>query len=487
MSRRAVVSSALLAAALFAACGPEENTGTVHHVTLSPDSSVPKEAGTEEDAGDEDVYVEPPGPPMVEEMSPLAGPYGTEIRIVGEDLGSLTREGVSLSIGTDPVLVLEPDSYPEIVYWMESEIRFRFPFPYSGPVVLTTPEGTVDVGEFEPTWIPGERLEAPAGVKSIASIANEPGRISAVIDTTPPRLVEFDGTSWSTTDVTTASLRTETIRLYRDGAALAAFGLSTATSPEILALDPSDDFAATPTGVNGTSKYILAGGKEGAVVWFTDDSTWSRARPADGVWAYDTGTIADPNPGALKHTAGTTSDGSLFVGWAENDGTALDDWGVPYFRRLLPDDTIFLAKTRAGNNIDDSVSSYSMPGRGSGVVARYCGTDKDPLGVTGNEVVCYAALLPAGIRATAPESTGMRYAFTGGTPVAAYCDPSKGVRIIPDIGAGKTTASAFGSVPGEIVTWPCLPIVALEVDDDGVLLVILEYDGALYSPRPRAP
>ncbi|HVJ14323.1 MAG TPA: hypothetical protein VM686_02740 [Polyangiaceae bacterium] len=477
--------------ALFGACGPDEHTGVTHRVDL-PDEPTPSSAGEggggaggQGGAGGE-VVVVPPEPPEVSAMTPLTGPYGTEVRVVGSHLGSAARSGVTLTLGSDETRELEPESTPEIISWTESEIRFRFPFPLAGDVVVTTPQGSVTAGQFEPNWLPGEKLAAPAAVNAIASIAHAPGTISTVLDTGPPEVVTFDGQSAASIAIDDNTLRPESIRLYRDGSELQAFALSTATDHEIMALDPASDFAATSSGVTTAAENTLAGGREGASVWYRVANDWTRVRPSGGVWAVDKGPIADPQPSGQKHTAATASDGSLYVGWAEDTGDTLDDLGAPFFRRLVSDGTAFLAKTRAGIDVDDRVSSYVLSPRGSGVVGRYCGTDMDPLGASSDDLLCYAALVPSGVRSTVKESSNVRYAFDGIEPIAAYCSATAGLRIVDEVITG-TDVSALEARAGEIVTWPCAQIVALEVDDEGDPLVVVRYGGALYSPRPRVP
>jgi hypothetical protein len=477
----------------FAACGPEDPSGVTHRFDLPDASDKGNEGGTSgmDGSGGESgtpVQVEPPGPPIVTGMSPLSGPYGTTIRIQGEDLGRVSREGVSLTIGDADGAVLDPESKPEIVSWTESEIAFRYPFPLSkGEVTVTTPEGTVVAGEFSPTWVPGPSHQVPKGTKAIAAIAHAPGTIGVVVETGPPRLVEFDGEDVQAREVSAPNLRLDTLRLYRDEDGLAGFALSTATSPEIMALDASSDFASTPTGVEITGDRVVAGGREGASVWFRDGNDWSRARPSGGTWAIDKADIADPMPSGTKHAAGTAADGSLFIAWAESTGDLLDDLGAPFYRHLGPDSTSFGAKSRAGSDVDDSVSSLVLDGRGSGVMARYCGTDKDPLGATSDELECYTALLPSSVRQTLKESSNVRYTFNGDEHALAYCSPTLGVRLVPDIGSGRKSVAELDELTGDVVAWPCGTITAVEVDEEGKPLVVLEHEGALYSPRPLVP
>jgi hypothetical protein len=477
---------------LLVACGPDEHSGQTRAIDL-PDGPEPSGGsggsageGAGGDAGAGAVIVVPAGPPEISAMMPLSGPYGTEVRVQGENFGSAAAEGALLTLGSGASRELDPGSAPEIVSWNDTEIVFRFPFPLSGAVVVTTSQGTADAGDFEPSWIPGASLEAPEGVAAVSSIAPAPGTISAVLDTGPPMFVEFDGEAWSSSEISDGALRAETVRLYLEGSTLSAFALSAATSHEIIALDPADAFAATPSGVDATSIYTISGGHNGASVWFRETNSWSRARPAAGVWAVDKGPIADPNPSGSRHTQGTTDNGALFIGWAESTGDTLDDLGAVFIRQLPPESTTFNAKARSGIDVDDSVSSFTITPRGSAMVTRYCGTDKDPLGVTDDDLLCYAGLTPVGVQSTVKESATLRYGFHGNDPIAAYCSQSQGTRLVTGVGNG-TSVAALDALPGEIVAWPCAPIVAIEADEDGELLVILEHDGALYSPRPRVP
>lgn len=473
------------------ACGPSDDRGPVHHVYLDdapqPNAGAGGETGAAGAAGEAAGAppVEPLLAPAVTAMMPTSGAYGSELRIEGEGLGSAARPGVRLRLGADGAGELTPTSKPQVVSWSEGEIRFRFPFPFEGRVVVETPQGEAEAGEFEPTWAPGPPLDSVVNVASTAALASAPGVLAAVLNTGPPSLVVFDGAGWSSTAIPGKNLRADSIRLYLDGNALASFGLSTATAPEIVQLEPGSDFAQTPSGVKVTADYRLAGGVDGAAVWSRTGNNWTRARPTSGVWAVDKGPIADPNPAGASHVAGALSDGTFFVGWGEDTGSALDDRGAAFHRRLLDSASAFEAKVRTGGEVDDAVSTITMTDRGGGLIVRYCGTDKDPFGATGNETLCYAALLPTGSKMTTNESAALRYAFGGEARVAAYCSPSQGLRLVPELGAGGTTPAKFDALAGDVVAWPCPKLLALEVDPDGQPLIMLEQDGQLYSPRPR--
>ncbi len=157
------------------------------------------------------------------------------------------REGVSLTIGTRT----EPCSTRNrSLKSCPDRIRDRLSLPASaveGRGHRHYPRGHSRRGRILADL--GARAESPGseGTKAIAAIAHAPGTI-VVVETGPPRLVEFDGEDVQAREVSAPNLRLDTPRLYRDEDGLAGFALSTATSPEIMALDASLDFASIADG-----------------------------------------------------------------------------------------------------------------------------------------------------------------------------------------------------------------------------------------------
>lgn len=485
----------LLLAALPWACGPEGDRGPIHRVYLDDEQPVagdtggpgpgPGQGGSEGGGEAGAATTVPLVPPMVTAMVPKSGPYGTEVRITGEGLGSAARSGVRLLLGAAGERVLTPATTPEVVSWSEDEIRFRFPFPYEGRVLVRTPLGDAIAGEFEPTWLPGPTLESVSEVTAIASVAHEAGTLAAVLDTGPASLVTFDGADWVETAIPSNGLREESIRLYTEAGDLRAFGLSIATSPVIVDLGPAGDFDQNPSSVAVTTDFHVAGGVDGAAVWFRDGQ-WSRAVAAGGDWTIDKQMVPDgSNPQGKRHVASATLDGGLFVGWAEDVGSFTDDRGVAKHRLYGAAATNWGTTTTSGSELDDEISSLTMSDRGAGVVYTYCGTDADPFGITGNEKECYSALLGATAKTTMREGKHLRYAFGQPDQAALYCSPTHGLRLIPKLGGGGRAASDLDKLAGDVVAWPCANVVALEVDPDGTAVMLIEQEGVLYSPRVR--
>ena len=482
---------AAVALALGWACGPSEDRGPVNRLYLDDDEpagTAGAGAAAGGGAGGEGGALpsEPLVPPSVTAMMPLSGPYGTEVTIEGEGFGNARSTDVRLLLGAGGERELTPDSAPEIVSWSENEIRFRFPFPVEGQVLVETPLGQAVAGEFEPTWLPGPALESQAGVSSIASLAPAPGTLAVVLDTGPPSVVSFDGAAFTETAIPGSTLRAASIRLYLEGSELAAFALSTAVAPVIVALDPASDFDAAPTGVKVTADFHVAGGREGAAIWFRDGAPWSRARPSAGTWSIDQTGVPDGSSDMGKRkVASATSDGSLYVSWAEDVGSITDDRGVAKHRLWTTDVMNWGSVVVSGIEMDDEISNLVLSDRGAGVVSLYCGTNDDPFGVTADERLCYNALIPGGAKATMKETSGLRYAFGSDFQAAVHCSPTEGLRLVPSLGSGGKTPPALDALAGDVVAWPCPNVVALEVDEDDVPLLLVEHAGSLYSPLPR--
>jgi hypothetical protein len=69
-----------------------------------------------------------------------------------------------------------PSSDPATVVrlWSKTEIRFKYPFPAEGSVVVRTAAGQATAGTFVPTWSPGQPLSgafSKAGLLDVTSPA----------------------------------------------------------------------------------------------------------------------------------------------------------------------------------------------------------------------------------------------------------------------------------------------------------------------------
>ncbi len=478
---------------LAAGCAPAEDQGTSDEVFLSKPREVVKPgpdaspATDEEDAGVADPTPDPdPEPPSVEHFGPTSGPYGTEIVIQGMALGSATQEDVILVLETsDQSVELSPDSTPEVVSWSDVEIRVRFPFPL-GPATfrVVTEVGEIEAGEFSPTWAAGPAWQVPDGSELLAAVSTAPDQLTALV-AAPLQVVQFDADAAQATEVSAPGIQQDSARLYLDEAGqVQGVALSNASPPELIAIQQTAGaWSATATGIIATAEFAIAGGSDGAAVWFRDgNNDWFRAVPVDGTWSTDLGPIADPAPSAARHDAATASDGTLFIGYAKETGTLLDDRGAPYVRTFDEQTSSFLSERAAGSQVDDSVSVLTLQGRGSGVLLTYQGDE------SGQPVrVAPIPALGTPLKNTPPESDSLRYGFNAGVdaPVGvAYCSPDQGTRAVLAVNENYSSSSGLDAESGDVVVWPCADVWAAEFDSGGQLLVLVKAEDQLYLPRP---
>ncbi|MGE0327870.1 MAG: IPT/TIG domain-containing protein [Polyangiaceae bacterium] len=418
------------------------------------------------------------GPPTVSSLSPTAGEYGSVVTISGSNLGSSARNDVQLVLGGGGEVVISPSDSDFVQSWTEDQVSFRFAFPAEGAVAIETPEGAALAGDFQPSWSPGEAYPIAPGASVVSSVATGSGELAVVIDTTPPTLSRFSPGAHSDASIAVTGYRKETLRLYLgETLEVVGFALSDTSPPEILQLDPDGNggLVANATGVTVSEDFVLAGGASGAVVWFSENDQWSRARPSAGVWSIDKGPIADPDPSAPDHAAGATSDGTLWLAHSVDSGTLLDDMERPRCQKLGPSDTSFGSSFACGISMDDYITSLDFSDRGRGTALRYCGSDVDPWGLSSTDYLCYTALLtPDGSpKLSLPdEKQTSRYAFTDSLVVGGICDRDLGTQLTADP----------GNDPGEIALWPCPELDALEIDGAGDFVLLVRHEDALYFP-----
>jgi hypothetical protein len=424
---------------------------------------------------------EPVPAPEIDAMTPLSGPYGTTVTLSGQGLGSAARPGVSLTLGEgDAALTLFPDD-EAVVSWDEAEIAFRVPFPHGGPLVIKTPQGTAQGQVFTPDWVAGPSISMPLGASVLASLAPSANEMVAAFDSDPVRVVSSDGSRWRESTLDPEGIVLATLRLFvSDDDEVLVFALSDDTQPEIVTFELVDDvWQATASGVTVSDEFAIAGGPNGAVVWWRTVDYWSRARHTAGAWAMDLGPIADPDPSRSNHAAGATSDGSLYVVWDQDTGNFLDDTGAPFMQQFEPQAADFSTTVKVGDDIDDFVTSIELLDRGNGLLIHYCGSDVDPLNLSATGYKCRTAARSsagASLRSWGHnESESTRYAAARSEILVGFCDED-GLHVTAD-----------PATPGAAAVWPCPTLDALEIDAQGQAQLFVRLGSALYSPRPSAP
>ena len=408
------------------------------------------------------------GPPTVDRFTPSTGPWGTSVTIDGSDLGDASRSA-QLNVGA--ALTLTPTS-AEVERWTETQIVFRVPFPHEGLVSVETDEGSDDAGTFTPSHQIAGTLAIAGDTNVLASVSLDSGGIALALGGDSLGIALFDGEDWLETELPDASVRRESLRLYATSeGALAAFALSSASPPELIGFEATADaWEAVATGVVLSERTLLAGGPDGASVWFTSAEGWNRARPIDGLWQLDNGPITDPYASSMLATAGATSDGALWVARARDTGSTFNDKGAPFMRQLAPDATAFGSEFQMGSDLDDYLTSISIVDRGRGLVVEYCGSDENLLGGPDDYECLIASVLEnaSASRNIGTESTKVRHAFTRETRVSVTCHSSEGTQ-----------------VGGEAWAWPCLEVAAIEIDPAGAAVPVFRYDAELVVLRRR--
>lgn len=413
-------------------------------------------------------------------MTPLSGAYGVTVTVSGQGLGSAARPGVSLTLGEgDAALTLFPDD-EEVVSWSEVEIAFRVPFPHGGQLAVKTPQGMALGGAFAPDWVAGSSINVPVAATVLTSLAPSANELIAAFDSDPVRVVSSDGTGWSESTLDPAGIALTTLRLFvSDDDEVRAFALSDDTEPEIVTFELVDDvWQAAASGVTVSGEVALAGGPGGAVVWSRTADDWFRVRHFAGAWAMDLGPVADPGPARSNHTAGASSDGSLYIVWDQDTGNFLDDTGAPFMQQLEPQAADFSTTVKVGDDIDDFVTSIDVLDRGNGLLIHYCGSDVDPLGLSSTGYKCRTGARSsagASLRSWGHnESESTRYAIARSEILVGFCDED-GLHVTAD-----------PATPGAAAVWPCPTLDTLEVGPQGQALLFVRLGTALYSPRKPA-
>jgi hypothetical protein len=422
----------------------------------------------------------PPPPPSVTSFSPEAGPYGSEIAIKGDGLGSSLRSGVELVIGNVGERIVTPDDGELVLTWTESEVRFRYPFPIQGGVSIETPQGAAFAGEFVPSYEPGEGQELGPAAKATASVSPGAGRVAVLFAGAAAFVVEYDGQGVKKTTVDAGAADLSTLRLFANAAGeVEAVALSDADPPEVLHFSAATPGTLSPTatGLSGVwQEVFVSGGSDGAFVWMRDASGWSRASSASA-FSVDLGPIKDPAPSGGLRAAGATSDGALHVAWNKSTGDLFDDTEAPYMASMPAGASSFALGKKVGLSMDDYLTEIMIETRGAGLILRYCASDVDPVLHTSADDTCKSSVRTSNGIVPAKnviEDEQSRFVFTPEIAGAAQCG-----------GDGLAVTVDLAKDPGEVVAWPCPRLLAVEIDAEGYFLPVVQEGGVAYSPRKR--
>jgi hypothetical protein len=413
----------------------------------------------------------PASAPSVATFGPEQSHWGATVTITGTDLRGADA---SLSVGDE--LTITPNDATYVLSWTEDRIEFRIPFPHQGPVTVTTGAGSVPAGSFQSEWAPGTPY-ASADLAVAASVAWAPGSLALAFESASALVASYDGDIWVESELTAPEpLLAGSLRLYTtQGGELAAFGLGQAR--ELWTFSGASSWSAEETGFAVQEEAALAGGPEGGVVWQLTAQGWQRLHSGPDGWVVDAGPAADPGSSLPDRAVAATSAGSLIVAYSADTGNFLDDLGAPYFYQLSDGETEFEGPLVGGSSVDDYLTSLALVDRGRGFLVEYCGSDVDPLSLSGTDHRCYSAAHSdrgAEDLSALREADGARYAFTQQDVAVAYCDDSDQTRVTRDDRATD---------PGKVATWPCAEIASLEIDPRGDFVLLARLDGELIPLR----
>jgi hypothetical protein len=423
----------------------------------------------------------PPTPPTIVTVQPLTGDYGTEITITGDDLNSAGATLVLASPKGTPLmypLPSAPNSNPATVVrvWSKTEIRFKYPFPAEGSIVVRTGAGQATAGSFVPTWSPGQPLAgafSKAGLLDVTSSATN--KIVAAFDRdSGPTLLVADGTVVTPIAFDRGPSTVNQMHLLASSTGEITGYFAQGSPPSVRRLTLSQGIAsAADTGVvlTADAPFFAAG------IDATGEYLWARKTAGQLVrlrapgWTQDAGPITEPSN--HKSLSGATSpDGSLFVVWGRDTSTTFDDYSYPVAARLRPNQVTFAASVRAGPSADDYMFWTRARASNSGEVwTNYCATDT---GIGSPSTDCDEGYLDA----TGTYQAGARIAVGFGNTgsVIARCDDTTATFLF------GPTANTAQQVP---ILFPCPAPLAAAVDSAGKGLILVKVGTDVYSPRQR--
>jgi hypothetical protein len=423
-------------------------------------------------------------PPVITGVAPLAGDYGTEVTITGDNLDEASAV-LSLATPTEPYELRMPaqgtQPAPEsvIVKWTKTEIVFKYPFPAEGTIGVTTRSGQATGGSFEPSWRPGSPLSGVFSRRELLAVVSpSPGRLVAMFDgATGPQVVvaEPNGTVTSKpfarggTLIFHASLWVTPSGTV-DGVFAAQGTLWTIT----------DAAGAATTASTGVAATIVAGGMDdvGPYAWLGGGTTLARVRPPS--WTSTGETVSDPTPaGAPGRSLAVGTDHSLYVGWGVNTTGSFptyDHESHPVTRRLRPGQTTFDAQRTLGGGADDVMAWTRFRAGPEGRVASYyCANDTGVFSPT--------ATWDCGegyVGGTVPSAGDFRDYVVGWNATSSFATMCERTTATLKVGPEGQTAEQ------EAALFPCPHVAAATVDADGAGVFVAWSGKYLYAPKKRA-
>jgi hypothetical protein len=438
-------------------------------------------SGSYEDPGN-DPSTRPP--PVITSVAPLAGDYGTEVTVTGDNFDApntnlvLNGEVSPLSYGM-PAANTPSKPSNVITKWSKTEIKFRYPFPADGVIRVTSKSGQAEGGSFVPSWRPGTPLSGKFNRQPMLAV------VSPAAGTT---VAAFDGVTGPVIVIGKPDGSIETKAFNRGASSILTMSLHVTSAGKVdgffssggLLWQLTDAMGAATTASTGVTAAFAAGGQDatGTYAWIRNGTTIQRVRAPS--WTADL-TVTDPTPAnAPGPTLAVSADHSLFVGWGFNDTGSFplyDHTASTRARRLRPGQTTFDAYRTVGGGADDKlIWTRLRPGPDGRVASYFCASDTGYMAST--TVDCQEGYVGNG--ASVPslaQASEYIVGYNTTTAVAALCDvPTATLKIGPEGNTSQQVAAIF----------PCpSAIVAVAADPAGAGNVLVRVGDYLYGPRPR--
>lgn len=423
-------------------------------------------------------------PPVIASVSPLAGDYGTEVTVTGDNFDDATARLV-LSGGVEPLRFAMPapgtESKPSnvITKWSKTEIKFRYPFPAEGMVRVTSTAGQAEGGAFVPSWTPGVPLSGAFNRQPLLGV------VSPAAGTT---VAAFDGITGPLIVIGKPEGSIETKAFDRGSTSILTMSLYVTPSGTVDGFFSSggvlwrltDATGSATTAATGVTAAFAAGGQDatGPYAWIKNGATVQRVRPPG--WAVDQ-TLADPTPASAPgQSIAVGPDNALFVGWGVNETGSFpfyDHTASAVGRRLRPGQAAFDAVRKVGGGADDKmIWTRFRPGPDGRAAAYFCASDTGFLASA--TVDCQEGYVGNGTSVpSSSQASEYVVGYNATTAVAASCEVATAtLKLGPEAQTAQQVPTIF----------PCpSAIVAVSVDPSGAGHVLVRSGKYLYAPRKR--
>jgi hypothetical protein len=406
--------------------------------------------------------------PLVTNMTPAMGAWGTEITIQGANFGAVAAAGYQVAfdgaVGTNGFVI---DT------WHDTQIQGRIAFPATGSMVVRTPAGEADAGDFTTTmtYAPSPAVDVSALVDGIVLSTGEVAGFYHEYElANQAAIAVFGGSGQSYLlgevvdqndkygliygKIVEADDHTALVIATKQDHSVAAFGTS------------GGHLQTTATGLNGN---VLAAGRDatGLYAWIDTDSGLVRARPGTTSWTTDAGPMqisAKAIDGAIA------ADGTL---WVVQSQPSAGQTAYVALQTLAPGGSQLSAIAHAdGTAYANEISRAHLTIAADGTHAVISGTAD-----AGGTPVDFTSALAGGTWTAAPALPGVvQYTFFGSTLGAIVNDAqAKTTSLVPD----ATNAAGAQVIP----VWPMMSANVV-VDGAGKAHPLLTNGNVTYALTP---